>query len=80
MHSILLRTILLGSLLGSYLLSSAATAATPEITQPQVLNPARVLFVGNSYYYYKQSRQTENSIVSYNRTLPEWVHCPPFSK
>ncbi len=55
MHSILLRTILLGSLLGSYLLSSAATAATPEITQPQVLNPARVLFVGNSYYYYNNS-------------------------
>ena len=35
--------------------SGSALAATPDITQPQVANPARVLFVGNSYYYYNNS-------------------------
>ena len=36
-------------------LSGSALAAAPDITQPQVTNPARVLFVGNSYYYYNNS-------------------------
>ena len=30
-------------------------AATPVVSQPQVSNPARVLFVGNSYFYYNNS-------------------------
>ena len=47
----------LTALLGWYVLSHAPTAmaVTPDITQPQVINPARVLFVGNSYYYYNNS-------------------------
>ena len=30
-------------------------AATPVVSQPQVSNPVRVLFVGNSYFYYNNS-------------------------
>ncbi len=33
----------------------ATHAATPDVTQPQVDKPARVLFVGNSYFYYNNS-------------------------
>ena len=34
---------------------SVAQAAAPDVTQPQVDTPKRVLFVGNSYMYYNDS-------------------------
>ena len=39
----------------AFALSNTAFSATPDITQPQVNNPSRVLFVGNSYFYYNNS-------------------------
>jgi hypothetical protein len=37
------------------LLTFAAHAQAPSVTAPQVVNPSRVLFVGNSYFYYNDS-------------------------
>jgi len=37
------------------LLAPAAAAATPDVKAPQVDTPKRVLFVGNSYFYYNDS-------------------------
>ncbi len=47
----------LGVLIASCLLGSVAPAAalSPTVKAPQVDNPARVLFVGNSYFYYGDS-------------------------
>lgn len=41
--------------LATFLLATTAAAATPEVTAPQVDTPKRVLFVGNSYFYYNDS-------------------------
>jgi len=43
------------ALLGAALTSAAAAAPVPLIRAPQVDTPARVLFVGNSYFYYSDS-------------------------
>lgn len=53
------------------LFSSAVVAAAPDITQPQVTNPARVLFVGNSYYYYNNSlhNHVRRMVVAANADL-----------
>lgn len=40
------------ALLGFLLVAASAVAATPEVQRPQVDTPKRVLFVGNSYFYY----------------------------
>lgn len=42
-----------------------ALAATPAVTAPQVEQPSRVLFVGNSYFYYG------NSVHNHVRRLAE---------
>jgi hypothetical protein len=41
--------------LATFLLATTAAAATPEVRAPQVDTPKRVLFVGNSYFYYNDS-------------------------
>lgn len=41
--------------LAALLLTPAAAAATPDVKAPQVDTPKRVLFVGNSYFYYNDS-------------------------
>ena len=42
-------------LTAAFLLTAAAQAATPAIKAPQVDTPKRILFVGNSYFYYSGS-------------------------
>ena len=39
----------------TFLIAAVAQAATPAIKAPQVDTPKRVLFVGNSYFYYNAS-------------------------
>ena len=53
------------------LFSSTVVAAAPDISQPQVTNPARVLFVGNSYYYYNNSlhNHVRRMVVAANADL-----------
>jgi hypothetical protein len=43
------------ALILSCLLAFSAHAQTPTVSAPQVQNPGRVLFVGNSYFYYNDS-------------------------
>ena len=42
-------------LLAALLIAVAAQAASPAIKAPQVDTPKRVLFVGNSYFFYSGS-------------------------
>lgn len=51
MHSRLFQFLLVVVLSGA----AVARAAAPDVTQPQVDTPRRVLFVGNSYMYYNDS-------------------------
>ncbi|HMS28185.1 MAG TPA: hypothetical protein PKC80_12555 [Burkholderiaceae bacterium] len=53
--SVLLKLTLISGLFTLAISHSAAHALAPSVTQPQVQNPARVLFVGNSYFYYNNS-------------------------
>jgi hypothetical protein len=43
------------ALLAFVLVAQAAAAAAPVVKQPQVDSPRRILFVGNSYFYYNDS-------------------------
>lgn len=43
------------ALLAFALAAQAAAAAAPAVKQPQVDTPKRILFVGNSYFYYNDS-------------------------
>ena len=43
------------ALLAFALVAQAAAAAAPAVRQPQVDTPKRILFVGNSYFYYNDS-------------------------
>jgi hypothetical protein len=52
-HPKLARALMLASM--AALAAAAAAAEHPRITRPQVEAPARVLFVGNSYFYYNNS-------------------------
>jgi len=43
------------ALFAAFVACAAAAAPAPLVTAPQVDTPARVLFVGNSYFYYNDS-------------------------
>ncbi len=43
----------------------------PMVTQPQVVDPSRILFVGNSYYYYNNSLHNHlGGLVDADRAVP----------
>lgn len=59
--------------LATFLLATTAAAAMPEVKAPQVDTPKRVLFVGNSYFYYNDSlhNHVRRMVSAGDPALPE---------
>ena len=59
--------------LAALLLAPAAAAATPDVKVPQIDTPKRVLFVGNSYFYYNDGlhNHVRRMVVAGDPTIQE---------